>query len=82
MRECAFRLAVILAALGASTVASAQDLRGSPPLPTLPQVYATSEHRILVSEVAGGARESMESRFFAKRGHVRHRARRAIAHRA
>jgi glucose/arabinose dehydrogenase len=54
MRTSHFRSATILTGLLATTVSSAQDLRGSPPLPPLPQVYETSEHRIRVVEVAGG----------------------------
>ena len=54
MRKDDFRHAAILAGLFTMTVSSAQDLRGSPPLPPLPQVYETSEHRIRVVEIAGG----------------------------
>jgi glucose/arabinose dehydrogenase len=54
MLRVRFRSAAVLAGVCAVTVASAQDLRGSPPLLPLPQVFATSEHRILVTEVAGG----------------------------
>jgi glucose/arabinose dehydrogenase len=49
-----FRPAALVAGLCMATVANAQDLRDSPPLPTLPQVYATSDYRVLVVEVAGG----------------------------
>jgi len=54
MRKDDFRHAAILAGLFTTTVSSAQDLRGSPPLPPLPQVYETSEQRIRVVEIAGG----------------------------
>jgi glucose/arabinose dehydrogenase len=48
------RPAAALLVAFASTVAGAQDLRGSPPLPQLPQVYETSGQRIRVVEIAGG----------------------------
>jgi glucose/arabinose dehydrogenase len=48
------RPAALVAGLCIATATSAQDLRGSPPLPPLPQIYETSEHRIRVVEVAGG----------------------------
>jgi glucose/arabinose dehydrogenase len=54
MRTIDFRPAVILGVSFAATVATAQDLRGSPPLPQLPQVYETSEQRIRVVEIADG----------------------------
>ena len=45
--------AVTLVALAAQ-FAQAQDLRGSPPLPALPQTYPTSDYPIRVVELAGG----------------------------
>jgi glucose/arabinose dehydrogenase len=48
------RPAALVAGLFLATVASAQELRDSPPLPSLPQIYATSEHKMRVVEVAGG----------------------------
>jgi glucose/arabinose dehydrogenase len=49
-------LAILLGFVSVLTfgMAPAQDLRSSPPLPPLPQVYETSEQRIRVVEVAGG----------------------------
>ena len=51
------RRSVSVAALGCSAVftwatSSAQDLRGSPPLPPLPVVLPTSDYSIRVVEVA------------------------------
>jgi len=43
-----------LAASFLTFAAAAQDLRASPPLPTFPQVYETSEQRIRVVELADG----------------------------
>ena len=43
-----------MAAVTVCAVASAQDLRGSPPLPELPVVLPTSDYSIRVVEVAGG----------------------------
>lgn len=42
------------AVLLAGRAAEAQDSRASPPLPALPQVYATSDYRIRVVELAAG----------------------------
>jgi glucose/arabinose dehydrogenase len=48
-------LAVVsLVSIFAGAIGIAQDLRGSPPLPTFPQVYATSDYRIRVVELANG----------------------------
>jgi glucose/arabinose dehydrogenase len=41
-------------ALVVATSVTAQDLRPSPPLPELPQVYRTSDYRILVRKLAEG----------------------------
>jgi glucose/arabinose dehydrogenase len=46
-------LTLTLGVVGAGSVA-AQDLRGSPPLPELPQVYATSDYPIRVVQLADG----------------------------
>jgi glucose/arabinose dehydrogenase len=54
MLKADLRPAALVAGLCIATVASAQDLRGSPPMPPLPQIYETSEHRMRVTEVAGG----------------------------
>jgi glucose/arabinose dehydrogenase len=53
MKYCS-AFAAFVAAAFAACLAGAQDLRGSPPLPSLPQVYETSEHTIRVVEVANG----------------------------
>jgi glucose/arabinose dehydrogenase len=49
-----FRLTVAVVFVVAACAARAQDLRGSPPLPDLPQIYETSDYRIRVVELASG----------------------------
>jgi aldose sugar dehydrogenase len=46
--------AAALAALIAAGASHAQELRSSPPLPSFPQIYATSDYEIRVVEVANG----------------------------
>lgn len=54
MRSSLVFALVALGAAGAAGPSAAQDPRGSPPLPTFPQIYETSEHKIRVVQLAGG----------------------------
>jgi aldose sugar dehydrogenase len=55
MAQLEVRVAALSLAVALATVsATAQDLRGSPPLPTFPQVYETSEQKIRIVKLADG----------------------------
>jgi glucose/arabinose dehydrogenase len=54
MHKMSFTAAIAAALLSAASGASAQELRGSPPLPELPGVYPSSEYPIRVVQVATG----------------------------
>jgi glucose/arabinose dehydrogenase len=54
MSQDRFAAGAGLAALLATFASTAQDLRGSPPLPSFPYVYETSEQKIRVVKVADG----------------------------
>ena len=54
MQKIIGTIAAAFTAVLAGGLSQAQDLRGSPPLPPLPQVYATSDHRIRVVKLTDG----------------------------